>query len=238
MCELTLKIKSPYNITLFIDGEVHNCNDKGICEVEINPSIEHNMKIYIKRDISKKYFAQKSRTKKKESYNKKKIIDEFYDLVYESKFLIVKNSRVANISFEYRKEEIKYTEKIYLKIPFLYVLKSAKINIFYKNKTIFKNRIDLLVYFIKQFWAFVLIITAPALSGLLEIPFYIINHINNVYFDKYFYDVAFRLNFANSYLELAIQEFIYAVFGLTILFFTLYPNYKKLWKLNFNAGNK
>lgn len=157
MCELTIELKAPYNITLLIDGKRCPAKEIGLYKILLDPEEQHKLEIRVERlDFKPKRFIDDAISLLK---LKGRHTDSFDNLFYEADFTLSKKCSTAKIVFEYKKFTTLNFHKKETPVAYIEISRKSKIDIQREEKSVFRNKRDFLMYFFRHRWIEIVIAT-------------------------------------------------------------------------------
>lgn len=205
MCELTVKIKAPYNITLIIDGEYCPADENGLFKINIEPEIKHKLEIRVDKSFSNVFSVFKLTGRH---------TDAFYNVLYKADFMVSKKHSIAQVSFSYNKFKTLNFELNETPVSFIEITKKYRIDISSEEKSIFRNKFDFLIYFFRHRWIEIVVaIIGTVLFSRLIFNMYVENQA-----DLYKpFDIvrSFSSNPIEAIVELSIMLFLWMTYWIS-----------------------
>lgn len=203
MCELIIEIKAPYNITLLIDGKQYSADEAGLYKMILEPEIKHNLEIRVEKFDSKK---EKFFYKVISIFRfKRRHTDSFDNVFYKADFTISKNHKIAKIVFHYGQFTTLNFHVNETPVAYIRILRKSKIDILNEEKSVFKNKKDFFIYFIRHRWIEILVAIIIAVAVLVSIFRTFYEHQCDLYKP---YETPFGRGFATNPFEDIIERSI------------------------------
>lgn len=198
MCELTIEVKAPFNIAVFIDGEQYSVDETGLCKAFLDTEAKHKLEIRVERkELKNNKFFNKAVSLFK---LKGRHTDSFDNVFYKTDFTLAQNRSTAKIIFEYKKFTTLNFHKKEIQVPYISVLRKSKIDIINEEKRVFKDKKDFFAYFVRNRWIEIVIAVIMSLVILSGIFTTFFENQNDLY--KPFEIV---ISFANTPFEAIIE---------------------------------
>lgn len=209
MCELTVEIIAPYNITLLIDGKYCRATENGLYKINLDAKTQHCFEIYVEKldfKITKHFDRAVSIFKFKERHT-----DTFENVFYRAKFSLSKNHSTAKIVFKYNKFTTLNFEKKETPVAYIGLLRKSKIEITNEEKSVFKNKKDVFIHFLRHRWIEIIIaiiIIAVLLANIFK-TFY--ENQNNLQY-AVFYASGFATTPFERIIELSVDLLLWTMY--------------------------
>jgi hypothetical protein len=207
MCELTVVIKAPYNITLLIDGQCCIAQKIGEYKIILEPDVQHKLEIRVeKHDFKKEKFFDKAVSPFK---LKGRYTDSFDDVFYKADFTLSKKNSTSKVVFEYKKFTTLNFHIREIPVAYIQISKKSKIDIINEKKSVFKNKKDFLIHFVRHRWIEVTIAVIVVAVVLIVIFRTFFENRTNLYKQ---YEFLYGKSFATNPFERIIEGSVALLF--------------------------